>query len=188
MEEERPTKEKRVEEVNNTRRVYVGNLSYRTSWQNLKDHFKTIGTVLYADVLTDHRGSKGCGIVEYENKEDAARAISELTDTNLDGRKIFVREDRENTSKAKPSSGGNPCQVFVGNLPYSTSWQDLKDLFRSAGNVRRADVLRDYQGRSKGCGLVLFETEEEANEAIKQYHDKEFNGRLLMVHEDKPYH
>jgi len=77
-------------------RVYVGNLDRSTTWQSLKDHMKNIGTVLRADIFMDQsKRSKGCGIVEYQRSEDAQRAMEELTDTVLDGRKIFVREDRE---------------------------------------------------------------------------------------------
>lgn len=77
-------------------RVYVGNLSWSTSWQDLKDHMRDAGDVQYAKVLQDRDGrSKGCGIVEFSTPEGAKDAIEKLTDTELKGRKIFVREDRE---------------------------------------------------------------------------------------------
>ena len=62
--------------------VYVGNLAWTVSWQDLKDHFKTIGPVLNADVMQEADGrSKGCGLVTFQNKRDADRAIAELHDT-----------------------------------------------------------------------------------------------------------
>jgi RNA recognition motif-containing protein len=77
-------------------RVYVGNLSWSTSWQDLKDHMREVGDVQYAKILQDRDGrSKGCGIVEFTSAEGAADAIEKLTDSELKGRKIFVREDRE---------------------------------------------------------------------------------------------
>jgi RNA recognition motif-containing protein len=55
-------------------------------------------------------------------------------------------------------------------LPYRTSWQDLKDLFRPIPGLIRADVMQDREGRSRGCGIVVFETTEDAQEAIgKRY-------------------
>jgi len=85
-------------------RVYVGNLSWSTSWQDLKDHMRDAGDVQYAKVLQDRDGrSKGCGIVEFTTVEGAADAIEKLTDTELKGRKIFVREDRED---GKRGGGG----------------------------------------------------------------------------------
>jgi RNA recognition motif-containing protein len=44
-----------------TNRVYVGNLAYRTTWQSLKDHFKSCGNVLFADIFMEGGRSKGCG-------------------------------------------------------------------------------------------------------------------------------
>eukprot|EP00899_Mesostigma_viride_P009455 jgi/Mesvir1/18510/Mv14018-RA.1 len=79
------------------RRVYVSNLTYETTWKDLKDHFRAMGNVLYADVLTDPATgkSKGCGIVEFEHASQALAAIAHLSNTNLGGRLILVREDRE---------------------------------------------------------------------------------------------
>ena len=65
------------------------------------------GDVQYSKVLTDRDGrSKGCGIVEYSTVEGAKDAIEKLTDTELKGRKIFVREDRED-GKPRGDRGGN---------------------------------------------------------------------------------
>lgn len=90
------------------RRVYVGNLSWQTSWQNLKDHFKPMGTVTRADVILEQGSlrSKGCGLVEFSSSEEAAKAIQELDGSELDGRPIFVREDREDPD-LKPHLDGN---------------------------------------------------------------------------------
>jgi len=85
-------------------RVFVGNLAFSVSWQDLKDHMRKVGDVLHCDVLSDPgtaMGSKGCGIVEFSSPSEAQRAIRELTETELRGRKIFVREDRE-----PPGGGG----------------------------------------------------------------------------------
>ena len=77
------------------RRVYVGNLSWDCKWQDLKDHMRSVGEVLHADVMMGADGrSKGCALVEYQSAAEAQRAIGELTDTEIMGRKIFVREDR----------------------------------------------------------------------------------------------
>lgn len=51
-------------------------------------------------------------------------------------------------------------------LPFRVRWQDLKDLFRKAGNVTRADVALTMDNRSKGHGTVLFATVEDAQKAI----------------------
>ncbi|KAF9987773.1 hypothetical protein BGZ75_000132 [Mortierella antarctica] len=165
------------------RRVYVGNLSYDVKWTHLKDFMREIGPVAHADVLLGHDGrSKGCGVVEYQNADDARTAIRKLNDVVLMGRPVFVREDRESEARigfsggrgggpAPPgrrdagpsgggggSGGGSSRQVFVGNLPYSADWKDLKDLFKKAGAVDRADVFMSRDNRSKGSGTVSFDS------------------------------
>ena len=146
--------------------VYVGNLSWDVSWQDLKDHFKSVGPVLHADVMMEPgtTRSKGCGLVTFANARDAASAISSLHDTELNGRLIFVREDREGGAGivTRPVAPTDGCKLFVGNLPRESTWMDLKDLFREAGAVVRADVAQAADGSSKGYGTVLLGTTREA--------------------------
>lgn len=62
--------------------------------QDLKDHFSGVGRVRFADVLREAgpgSRSKGCGIVEFESAEEAAEAIQQLNDSELGGRKIWIR-------------------------------------------------------------------------------------------------
>jgi hypothetical protein len=54
-------------------------------------------------------------------------------------------------------------------LPYQAGWQDLKDLFRAAGNIIRADINIGADGRPKGSGTVVFETPKDAQQAICAY-------------------
>ncbi len=75
--------------------------------------------------------------------------------------------------------------LFVGNLPFHCQWQDLKDLFRAAGNIQRADVAIGPDGRSRGFGTVLFSTQEDAQNAVRLYHGYEYSGRTLKVHFDR---
>ena len=85
---------------------------------------RSAGNVVHADVLSGPDGrSKGCGIVEYASSGDAQRAIRDLNESTLDGRTIFLREDRESGGGDREGSG---CTVFVGNLSWDAKWQDLK--------------------------------------------------------------
>ncbi|KII87679.1 hypothetical protein PLICRDRAFT_112088 [Plicaturopsis crispa FD-325 SS-3] len=76
-------------------------------------------------------------------------------------------------------------QLYVGNLPYQAGWQDLKDLFRAAGNIVRADINIGADGRPKGSGTVVFETPKDATQAIAMYHGFDWYGRTLEVREDR---
>jgi len=72
----------------------------------------------------------------------------------------------------------------VGNLPWDVSWQALKDHFRSAGHVVHADVMADGEGRSRGCGTVLFGTTREAAKAIQMFNESFLLGRQIEVRPD----
>ncbi len=78
-------------------------------------------------------------------------------------------------------------KLYVGNLLYETTEEDLKQLFASAGNVVSATIIR-YQdtGRSKGFGFVEMGTEEEAQKAIDTFNGQDNKGRKLVVSEARP--
>lgn len=81
--------------------------------------------------------------------------------------------------------GGVPgAKVFVRNLPFSVKWQDLKDKFREAGRIVRADIKTNDDGRSKGCGTVTFESPDDANRAVSLFNQSRMEGRELEVRID----
>jgi len=242
---ERPRRRSRSSSIspsrnNNKKRVYVGNIAWETSWQDLKDHMKQVGEVAYANIFQNGNRSKGCGIVEFETEESAKRAIDELNDTKINGvdRLIFVREDRgdreRNHSPHSYRDRGSRRtfsrnddrydrhdrhnrydrhdrhdrydrydrhdrhdrherhrhdregrQLFVDNLPYTAKWYDLKDYFRTFGNVEKADIIQGRDGRSAGRGTVLFEKSSDMRYALRKAHETEFKGRKIYVKEDK---
>lgn len=78
-------------------------------------------------------------------------------------------------------------KLYVGNLAFSTSSQDLQELFATAGTVESASVVEDRDtGRSRGFGFVEMSSKEEGEAAIAQFNGKEVNGRSLTVNEAKP--
>jgi len=78
-------------------------------------------------------------------------------------------------------------KLYVGNLAFTTSSQDLQELFATAGTVESASVVEDRDtGRSRGFGFVEMSSQEEATKAIEQFNGKEVNGRSLTVNEAKP--
>ncbi|KAJ7595132.1 hypothetical protein C8J56DRAFT_777860 [Mycena floridula] len=91
---------------------------------------------------------------------------------------------------ASHSSDGRPMkdtrtQLFVGNLPYRVRWQDLKDLFRKAGTVLRADVSLGPDNRSRGYGTVLLATAEDAGRAVDMFNGYSWQTRILEVRPDR---
>ena len=78
-------------------------------------------------------------------------------------------------------------KLYVGQLPYSTNDDELKDIFSAHGTVESAKVIMDRDsGRSKGFGFVEMSTEDEANAAIKALDQQEIQGRKINVSIARP--
>jgi len=78
-------------------------------------------------------------------------------------------------------------KLYVGNLSFRTTAEELRDAFASAGTVESASVIEDRDtGRSRGFAFVEMATAEEAATAIEQFNGKDFGGRNLTVNEAKP--
>ena len=78
-------------------------------------------------------------------------------------------------------------KLYVGNLAFQTSSEELQQLFAQAGTVESASVVEDREtGRSRGFGFVEMATAEEGKAAIEQFNGKELNGRNLTVNEARP--
>ena len=77
--------------------------------------------------------------------------------------------------------------IYVGNLPYQATEQQLRELFTPHGNVSSARVVMDkFTGESKGFGFVEMPDQNEANNAIKALNGSEMMGRSLRVNESQP--
>lgn len=78
-------------------------------------------------------------------------------------------------------------KLYVGNLAFTTSSEDLQQLFAQAGTVESASVVEDRDtGRSRGFGFVEMSSKEEGEAVIAQFNGKEVGGRALTVNEAKP--
>jgi len=79
------------------------------------------------------------------------------------------------------------AKLYVGNLPYSTTEDDLRSLFSEAGTVKSVALITDRDsGRSKGFGFVEMGSAEEAERAISMFHGSDMNGRALTVNVARP--
>jgi len=173
------------------------------------------GDVKWTQVIRYPDGrSKGWGLVEFVNPASAAHAIATFNDMDLMGRKIFLREDREQGdagggglpapsggagrgggrgggrgSRARPpleepaEEAAPGAALFVGNLPWSTTSQSLREVF-SEYNVKTAEVKAGYDGRSRGYGIVTFDSEEDATAALS-LGSYNLDGREMLVRYDR---
>lgn len=80
----------------------------------------------------------------------------------------------------------NP-KLYVGNLDYGVTGDQLGELFSQAGKVVSAVVINDkFSGRSKGFGFVEMSSAEEVGKAIEMFNEKELEGRKMIVNEARP--
>ncbi len=78
-------------------------------------------------------------------------------------------------------------KLYVGNLAFQTTSQELQQLFGQAGTVQSASIVEDRDtGRSRGFAFVEMSSQEEATSAIQQFNGKEVGGRALTVNEARP--
>jgi cold-inducible RNA-binding protein len=81
----------------------------------------------------------------------------------------------------------NPTRLFVGNLSYQTMENDLQDYFSQIATVTSVNLMLDKMtGKSRGFAFIEFGSLEDANKAIEQFHNKEFQGRALTVNIARP--
>ncbi len=80
-----------------------------------------------------------------------------------------------------------PVKLYVGNLPYSTGEDELRELFAQAGNVVSVAVIRDRDsGRSKGFGFVEMGSDADAQAAISKFNSYKLGDRALTVNPARP--
>ncbi|HSO81632.1 MULTISPECIES: RNA recognition motif domain-containing protein [Thiocapsa] len=78
-------------------------------------------------------------------------------------------------------------RIYVGNLTYSVTDDDLRDVFGEFGDLAAAEVIKDkFSGQSKGFGFVDMPNNSEADAAIKALNETDFKGRKLTVNEARP--
>ncbi len=153
-------------------------------------------------------------MVEFSSASAATKAIDNFNESTVGERKIFVRLDRGANEESgdrerKPAAPRNndrkpnnfnrskiaPLKVrpedegrllYVGNIPWRASWQDIKDHFREVGPVIRVDIPVDKETRrSRGFATVLFEHKDDAARAIQKLNNTELNGRSITVRFDQ---
>lgn len=78
-------------------------------------------------------------------------------------------------------------KLYIGNLPYETTEDQLKELFAKSGAVESANIITDkFSGRSKGFGFIEMSSDEEAQKAVKTLNGHQLGERTIVVNEARP--
>lgn len=178
--------------------VYVGNLNTNVTRNILKAHMEVAGPVGKATILRGKFGeSHGCGVVEYQYAADAAKALSEMYNTVLNGRVLYVREDREarkqiasrvpeyealvkGACSVVPAKGA--C-VILGNIDKSSPHLEkrIRRIMEAVGDVKKVLLGEQLVGKGRGKILVEYSTRQSAVQAVAELHGKVVRNRKITV-------
>ncbi|KAF8093373.1 hypothetical protein N665_0383s0005 [Sinapis alba] len=174
--------------------VYVKNLAESTTDDDLKNTFGEFGTITSAVVMKDGDGkSKGFGFVNFDNADDAAKAVEALNGKTFEDKEWYVgraqkKSERETELKVRyeqslreAADKFQSSNLYVKNLDDSVSDEKLKELFTPYGTVTSCKVMRDPSGISRGSGFVAFSTPEEATKAMSEMSGKMIENKPLYV-------
>mmetsp|Transcript_3240 Transcript_3240/g.5716 ORF Transcript_3240/g.5716 Transcript_3240/m.5716 type:complete len:280 (-) Transcript_3240:180-1019(-) len=185
-----------------SRSCYVGNLSWDCDEAQLSAWGSAAGPVQSSVVLRRGKRSTGSGLLEYASVAAAKNAVATLNDTEMDGRVILVREDRISSAQTEPTAPKEkkdkkakfsemdpadkvvePNKVFVQNLTWDTTEEELVAAFCPVGDVTSVEIRQTRSGRSLGCGVVEFNSAQGAQDAIASLNGEDLNGREMLIRE-----
>jgi polyadenylate-binding protein len=162
-----------------TTSLYVGDLDFSVTESQLYDLFNQAGQVVSVRVCRDMstRRSLGYGYVNYNNPQDAARALDLLNFTPLNGKTIRVMYSHRDPSIRKSGA----ANIFIKNLDKAIDNKALHDTFSTFGNILSCKIATDPSGQSKGYGFVQFENDESAQNAIDKLNGMLINDKQVYV-------
>lgn len=185
-----PKRQKRESDEASGTKLYVGNLSFDTTQESLIEYFEQHGAVTDCFLPTDRNTGykRGFGFVTMAD-EDAMSAIENLNEVEFEGRTLQVNKSLPK-GKSPPrrdySRAPRATKLYVGNLPFDTSQDEIYSLFEEYGDVKDCYVPMDREsGQSRGFAFVSL-SPEDAQRAIDETDGFEFDGRILRVNEAQP--
>ncbi|XP_069473659.1 nucleolin isoform X2 [Ambystoma mexicanum] len=158
----------------NSRTLFVKNLPYSTSAEDLQDVFDNAIDIRLP--LGNDGGSRGIAYIEFKTEAEAEKIMSEKQGTEIEGRSILI--DYTGEKSGKRSAANDSKTLLVNNLSYSATESSLQDVFEKAVSVR---IPQNNQGRPKGFAFVEFSTPEEAKEALENHNNVEIDGRTVRL-------
>lgn len=172
------------------KRLFVLNLPWSYTVDELKNLFGECGTVQDAEIIKRKKDgkSRGYAFATMASREEALSVIQKYDSYELMGRIIRVEfaKDNKKTSPSPPppaaGGGENRCKLYVSNLAWKVRANHLRDFFATEFNPISTRVVFEVpEGRSAGYGFVTFASKQEAESAISAFNGKELLGRPIIV-------
>lgn len=180
--------------MNSLTTLYVGNLTWECTDDDLFNLFVESQLNPHgAEVVFGRKGrSQGYGLVTFNDPADADRAIQQLNEFEFQGRRMVVREDRgatEKKPKQRKQKASEPVVVnelalFIGNLSWDTTQQQLEEVLMNFNPVS-VELKEGRDGRSRGFALATFDSVQAAQTCMDQMNGTEMDGRQMNVRFDK---
>ncbi|KAI9776582.1 MAG: hypothetical protein M1839_009486 [Geoglossum umbratile] len=163
-----------------TRQLYVANLLYDVTKEDLRTEMEEFGEVVSSKIIMQNDISRGYGYVEFKELDDATRARTELNGKVFGGRQIIVNYVLKVHKEQTPS---RPTKtIFIGNIPFEMTDEDLNKLFGQLENCIDVRVAVDRKtGVPRGFAHADFLDVPSAETAMAMLKGKEVCGRALRV-------
>ena len=165
------------------REVFVGNLSFKSDENSIREYLTFYGEVTKVKVLSDQQGrSKGVAFVEFADHTSAQKCVTE--GGSLDGRDLKINFSNQKPAGARavvtdPSAEGSDT-LFCGNLKFEATEDDLRALFETVGEVRDIRIAKDESGSSRGFAHIQYMSPDDAKEALS-LNGQMVNGRPVRL-------
>ncbi|KAG8037374.1 hypothetical protein G9C98_005584 [Cotesia typhae] len=171
------------EEVEPDTTIFVKNLNFSTTDDQLKEYFSKCGRIHYATVATKkdpknpgEKLSMGYGFVRYKYKADADRALKELQMTLLEGKTLELKRsqrtletDVKTTRKVSKVTEATGSKILIRNIPFQANVNEITELFKAFGELKAVRLPKKMvgHGNHRGFGFVEYYTKSDAKKAFK---------------------
>jgi len=168
--------------------VFVKNIDLEVTEEELKAKFEEHGPLKNLVIMKDDKGkSRGFGFVNFENAEDAKKAVEELNGQQIKSKAIFAgraqkKAEREEAlrkqfeeKRQERIQKYQSVNLYVKNLDDAIDDEKLREEFSPYGTITSARVMKGEKGSSRGFGFVCFSAPEEATKAVT-----EMNGKIIL--------
>jgi len=168
-------------------RLFIGGLSRDVEEDEVRAMFDKHGKVTDFALMRDDAGNlRGFGFITFESKNMADSAIAALDGQKIKGRRVGVRDadaPRDNKPKRSRPQG---ARLYVGNLPFKASEDDLAALFKDHCDTVHVQWATDRSGRKKAFAFLTIQPESKAEEVVNKLNGHELMGRNIKVDISKP--